>query len=121
MTQTLDGIQIRQADPAGYDSVVKMHYPCWQQSYAGILAPSMLGHVQWAKLEQQQIYPPAKLTWAVDVACQSQRPTHRHKPTSGQGPGTLIISKSTRSVSRWKTNLEVPTASRLITLSAHSP
>lgn len=42
VTQTPDGIQLRQAQPADYESVVKMHYPSWRESYAGILAPNVL-------------------------------------------------------------------------------
>ncbi|WP_454561008.1 N-acetyltransferase family protein [Mycobacterium haemophilum] len=51
MTQIPDGIHIRQAEPADYDSVEKMHYPSWRQSYAGILAPhvlDMFGRQNWS-------------------------------------------------------------------------
>lgn len=42
VTEMPDDIQIRQAEPADYENVKKIHYLSWRQSYAGIMPPFAL-------------------------------------------------------------------------------
>ncbi|CAM4221095.1 putative acetyltransferase [Mycobacterium basiliense] len=56
VTEMPDGISIRQAEPADYEDVARMHYPSWRLSYRGIMTPEMLDLFDWQRWIDEE-YP----------------------------------------------------------------
>lgn len=64
-----DRISIRQAGPADYENVAKMHYPSWRLSYRGIMTPELLDMFEWQKWIDEE-YPRrlSRAGWAMWLA-----------------------------------------------------